>query len=282
MDSETVDILMITYNRPQYTELALSRLIKTCDETMRVWLWHNGDDEPTLEIVRSFSSHPRVFRFHHSHENKKLRDPTNWFWQNATGAYLSKVDDDCLLPDGWAHRLRQAHETVPELGVIGCWRFLDEDVIPELVEKKLRKLPSGYQLLQNFWVEGSGYLMKRSCLEAQGLLPAGRSFTHYCVDLALKGWVNGWLYPFIYQEHMDDPRTPHSLLKTDADIERWAPLSALRTKVKTVAEWEEQLRRSARITQEASIDPRDYTGWRWALRRIRAHSKRYLQRVRGR
>ena len=95
---EGTDVLMITYNRPDYTRLALSELLARCDASMRVWVWHNGDDAETLALVRSFEDHPRFHRFHHSEQNVGLTAPTNWLLADATGAYLSKVDDDCVVP----------------------------------------------------------------------------------------------------------------------------------------------------------------------------------------
>ncbi|MFO0982793.1 MAG: glycosyltransferase family A protein [Planctomycetota bacterium] len=263
----SIDILMITYNRPEYTRLSLGRLLATCDATMRVWLWHNGTDRATLDVVQSFAHALPVCRFYHSIENQGLRAPTNWLWQNASGAFVSKVDDDCLLPDGWAHQLRQALLDVPQLGVIGCWRFQDEDFIPGLALKKIRTFEHGHQLLQNCWVEGSGYLLRRELVAKFGPLREGQSFTHYCIELALAGLVNGWYYPFIRQEHMDDPRAPHSLLKTDADFRRNMPLSARTFGVDSLATWTRAIRRDAREVQEASVNPRRYVGWRGRVRR---------------
>lgn len=269
-----IDILMITYNRPEYTRLSLERLLTTCDENMRVWIWHNGNDEKTLEVVRFFVDHPRVYEFHHSPENKKLWEPTNWLWSHAKGDFLCKVDDDCLMPHGWARVLRQAHTDVPQFGVIACWHFLEEDFVPELANKKIREFAGGHRLMQNCWVEGSGYLMKRECIEAHGLLQSNESFTRYCVKLAANGWINGWYYPFLYQEHMDDPRSAHSCLKTDKDFERWMPLSAKYNHATTLAEWQAQLKRSARRLQKTSIDPRHWVGWRKKLRSVGQHIKR--------
>src|SRR5262249_24933662 len=130
VSDRSVDVLMITYNRPEYTRLSLQRLLDSCSEDARVWVWHNGADADTLGVVEALRGHPRFCRFHHSPENRKLREPTNWLWSQATGLYLSKVDDDCLVPDGWIEKLRCAHEDVPEFGVIGCWRFEDEDFVP--------------------------------------------------------------------------------------------------------------------------------------------------------
>ena len=60
---------MVTHDQPDYLRLSLPRLLETCDERMRVWLWHNGTHEETLELSRSFADDPRVARFHHSVEN---------------------------------------------------------------------------------------------------------------------------------------------------------------------------------------------------------------------
>lgn len=271
MSSDDIDILMITYNRPAYTQLSLTRLLETCDEHMRVWLWHNGDHSETLELVKSLADHPRVYKFHHSRENKKLWEPTNWFWSNAKGGYLGKVDDDCIVPEGWAQKLRKAHQDVSEFGVIGCWHYPSEDFIEIDASKKIRSFTGGHRLMVNCWIGGSGYLMKRACLQEQGLLTKGQSFTDYCIRLALKGSINGWYFPFLYQEHMDDPRSPHTILHTDKDMALHMPLTAKTFGVDSVVNWTDALRQDAFRLQRASTDPRLYIGWR---RRIRNMSQR--------
>jgi glycosyltransferase involved in cell wall biosynthesis len=257
-----IDILMITYNRPDYTRLSLTRLLETCDETMRVWLWHNGDHAETLEIVKTLADHPRVHEFHHSKENKKLREPTNWLWQNSHGRLLGKVDDDCLVPPGWVETLRRAHCVASDVGIVSCWHFREEDFVPETANKKIRTLAGGHRLMLNCWTGGSGYLMKRECISAAGIMRPNESFTGYCIRLGLSGWTNGWYFPFLYQDHMDDPRSPNTLLKTDEDLTRYLPLSARANGVKTLAEWEAQLKRSALLVQNCSADPKHYVGWR--------------------
>jgi cellulose synthase/poly-beta-1,6-N-acetylglucosamine synthase-like glycosyltransferase len=273
--SGSVDILMISYNRPEYTRLSLTRLLESCDENARVWLWHNGNDPATLDVVKSLSTHPRVHEFHHSQENLRLREPTNWFWARAKGDYLSKVDDDCLLPDGWIQTLRDVHAVNPKLGVIGCWRFLEEDFNPDLANKKIVELAGGYKLLRNLWVDDSGFLMKRQCVEAQGPLRENEWFDgRYSIRLSMAGWVIGWLYPFIMQEHMDDPRAPHTGLKSDADVLRSLPLTAQRNGIRTLAEWDGLMRRAARDLQASPIDLKYHTGWRLFLKKAAGRAKR--------
>lgn len=262
----TVDVLMITYDRADYARQSLSQLLASCDEDARVWIWHNGEDAATLEVARELSRHPRVAAFHHSERNQRLTAPTNWLWENATGDLLGKVDDDCLVTPGWLDVLRRAHTDVGDFGVVGSWRFLEEDFVPRLANRKIATFEGGHQLLRNPWVQGSGYLMKARCVQEHGLLTEGQSFTDYCLGLALRGYVNGWYYPFVREDHMDDPRSPRTGLRSDADLRRRLPLSAQQSGATTLAAWERQLRRSARTLQAVSPDPRAHRGWRHKLR----------------
>ncbi len=270
----STDVLMVTYDQPDYVRLSLPRLLDSCGQNDRVWLWHNGEHAETLETVRSLANHPRVFRFHHSKENVRLRPARNWLWENATGDLVGTVDDDCLVQRSWIQTLGRAHMDCPEFGAIGSWRFQDEDFIPELAERKIEEFDYGHRLLRNHWVQGSGHLLKRLCIERHGLLKPGQSFVQYCVELALAGWINGWYYPFVREQHLDDPRFPDSRLKSDADLRRRPPLTAARTGVTTLSEWEQRIRLSARTVQAATLDLRYYRGWR---RRLRGASRRLKQ-----
>jgi GT2 family glycosyltransferase len=273
-----IDILVITYNRPLYTLLTLERLFATCDETMRVWIWQNGNDKETLDVVNSMIDQPRLFKFHHSIENKILIEPINWLWSKAEGQYLSVIGDDSLMPYGWAQKLRKAHQDVPEFGVIACWHFQKEDFQYDISRKKIKEFACGHKLLQNLWVQGSGVMMKRECLETGGLLEKGKSHPGYCRKLATSGWVNGWYYPLIYMEHMDDPRAPNSLLKSNEDFQRFTPYSAKINNVKTLEDWQAQIKRSAIMIQKASLNPREYTFWRQKLKLVWRKIKILLNR----
>jgi hypothetical protein len=274
MGDGSIDILMITHNRLAYTRLSLPRLLETCDESCRVWLWHNGTDEETLSVVRSYLDHPRIYKFHYSSENKMLREPTNWLWREAKGDLLGKVDDDCLLPAGWTNTLRRAHEEVEQFGMIGCWPFLLEDFMPDLAARKIRTFSGGHRLLHNLWIGGSGYLMKREVVQQIGGLRERESFASYCIRAAAKHWINGWYFPFICQDHMDDPRSRYTLMRSEEEFRRCRGLSAQRFGIDSLAMLKERARLAAIEVQQASTDLSDYVGWR-------ALSRRVLRRVIG-
>lgn len=272
--NKTVEILYISYNRPGYTGLSLDRLLATCPAHTRVWVWHNGDDQTTLEVVRSRQDHPRFHHLHHSPENRMLREPTNWFWKNAEGDLLGKVDDDCLMPEGWVEALERDHAAEPSLGIVGSWLFREEDIVPELVDRKRRTF-DGFSIMANPWVGGSGYLMKRNCVEQQGLLRPKENFTRYCIRAAMKGWHIGWHVPFLYMDHMDDPRSEFTELRSDEEYLSKRGLTLAGRGIDTLAEARERTVRAAKELQECSSDPRDYAGWRKLVRRAKMKLNRH-------
>lgn len=276
MRTPSADILMITFNSADYVHISLPRLLESCSEHDRVWLWHNGADTPTLEATRSYKDHPRVHRFHHSPENVGLGPPTNWVWSEGDGDFVSKVDDDCLLPLDWLTKLRAAHEACPEFGAIGACRLLPEDVDQRLIERKMQT-HNGIKIVRNHWVQGSGYLLKRSVMERQGPLDQDIGWTNYCLELARSGAVNGFLYPLIFEDHMDDPRSGNTLMRSDADLAWRMPLSMKRSNVKTLDDWQRRLVKSARELQEAPVDIRAFSGWRLRIHNLRQRLRSHLR-----
>lgn len=272
------DILMITYQSAGYLNLSLPQLLETCGDSDRVWLWHNGDHEATLDYLAGVRHDPRVAAFHHSRENVKLREPTRWLWRNSQADFVSKVDDDCIVSDGWIDTFSAAHAANPQFGVVGSWRHPDEDFRPELAHRKIQEFSGGHSLMRNAWVQGSGYLMKRSWIERVGNLDDTESFTGYCIRVARAGAVNGYYFPFVPEDHMDDPRSPHTLIATDEDLRRRMPLSAKANGVTTVADWVAQLERSAVLLQAQPYDIRYYAPWRTHLR----NARKRLARLAGR
>ena len=196
-----IRVLMITHNRPAYTAMALARLCDTLPDNARITVWDNGSGQEMRDVLKKFEGHRLVERIVYNRTNDKLRAPTNWFWQSVGEAeFVSKVDDDGLMPDKWTEILEQAHRDIPQAGILGTWRFPEEDFLKDLAMKKIQSAGS-HQILRNCWVEGSGYLMKREVVERIGLIRDHESFTSYCIRAAAAGFINGWYYPFLYQEH---------------------------------------------------------------------------------
>lgn len=266
MTTIDVDVLMVAHRRADYLAMSLPRLLDSLPEGARAWIWQNESFPDTAAVIDRHRSHPRFHRFHHSPENRRLAAATNWLWKESKGALVGKVDDDCLVTDGWVEAFVDAHAT-PSLGIIAAWHFLPEDLLPTTVVDRTLPLGNGRSLIRNCWVGGSGYLMKRACIAEGGPLADQRGFTTFCLELAMRGWELGWHYPLVLQDHMDDPRSENSGIRTDDDLRERGPLSARRMPDSSVAAWDAQLRASARTVQTASLRPADHLGWKRRLRR---------------
>ncbi len=72
--------------------------------------------------------------------------------------------------------------------------------MPVLAHKKTHAFKGGDRLMRECWIERSGYLMKRQCVEQSGLLPNRRSFTGYCISLARSRCIHSWYCPLLYQK----------------------------------------------------------------------------------
>lgn len=269
MKQPGIDVLMITHKRAQYTRLSLPRVLASATENTRVWLWHNGTHEETLAAVQEHADHPAVHRFHHSQENVKLREPTNWVLTEGRSEYVAKVDDDCLVPENWIDVLTRAHQAEPSFGAIGCWHFMPEDYDEKTGGQKIEQFRGGHKVLRHPWVGGTGFVLKRECVDRVGLLrPTEGGITSYFIRIALKGWVNGWYFPLLWMEHMDDPRAPNTVLRSDADFLEHLPLSSSRAGAETLAQWDQHLRNSAAYLQKSPSHAAYYRPWRRSARRL--------------
>ena len=130
--------------------------------------------------------------------------------------------------------------------------------MPRLAREKIQEF-GAHRIFRNCWIEGTGFLLKRSTVEDFGPMRPGTSFPTYCKQLAVAGWLHGWYYPFLHQEHMDDPRSSYRSLETKRGrpygggraIWRGSPEAHVR-----------MIRANALHVQRSSLDPTRHVGWR--------------------
>lgn len=251
--NRSLDVLFVTCNRPWYARVALEGLLAvkaSCSIDLRLWVWRNGEDPETAALVEDLDRDDNFHSCIRSRRNVGLADPTNWFLSRAESRFLSKVDDDCLVPPDWASRLVEAHEQESKLGVLGAWHFRKDELVPELVARKTRRLSGGVRILHHPWVGGSGFVLKRAALGKRRRLPRGRwDFPSLQLDLARRGWINGWLLPPVLQDHMDDPRSDY-YSPDRVEKDGINSISAARRGIQRVEDWNARLRQSARDLQE--------------------------------
>jgi glycosyltransferase involved in cell wall biosynthesis len=255
----SVLLLFTTFNRLEYTRLSLPRLLEDSTERFELIIWDNGSTDGTADFLRGIrDSRIRELVLRPTNEGQAVA--LNTVWSQTDAVLCGKVDNDCLMTPGWTRVLAAAHRDVPELGGVGCWHFMPEDFDKVLAAHKIRRFGS-HRLVVHPHIGGSGLLTKSADFRRFGPIDPRYLQSTYWWRLAADGRVNGWYYPLIYQEHMDDPRSEHCVLPqrfSEEDV----PFALRSRGWKTRQEFEGWLRRDARSILSSPSELKYYVGWR--------------------
>ena len=111
-DKSLIPIMMITWNRLAYTKQAVRALLKNTKHLFTLWIWDNGSTDGTLEYLKNLDDSRIQVIF--SVENVGLVPPMNEFFKwYGTAEYVSKVDNDTIVPRGWLTRLKNVMDRLP-------------------------------------------------------------------------------------------------------------------------------------------------------------------------
>ena len=269
-----VDLLFIAYNRLPYVKLTLPTLLDDPTEEFSLTIWDNGSTDGTREYLSSVDD-PRIVRKVFPNGNAYLHGAVNDLVSRSSADLIGMVFDDILVTPGWTRTLAKAHADVPEFGMIGSWHFPSDDFDYKLAKHKIQKF-GHHQVIRNVWTGVGGGLVKVKTMRECGPLESSRT-TYYWIQMALRGYINGYYFPLILADHLDDPRSPHSRIKSEKDFQREPPTTAICNGYNSMNEWVQSLRKDALIIQTAGIDPMQYVGWRGKFRRL---SKRLIRIIR--
>ena len=203
-----IDLVFITHDRLEYTKLALASVLADPEEEFSLTIWDNASSDGTADYLRNEVKDPRIRQIVFSRKNVGQIAAVNEVWSKSKADLLGKLDNDCIVTPGWTKTLAQAHQDIPELGVIACWHFMPEDFDYDRAKHKIQSF-GRHRILRHPWTCGTGLLLKRSTFHRLGTM-RGDGTTSYWLQMANAGFVNGFYYPLIYQEHMDDIRSKHN------------------------------------------------------------------------
>jgi len=268
-------IVYITCNRLGYSQLSLPRLLEDPTEEFELVIWDNGSTDGTVEYLKQVRD-PRIREVVFRPANEGQGPAINYAWNTNSVDLCGKVDNDCLVTPGWTRILSAAHRDIRDFGVVGCWHFLPEDFDLKIAHHKIRRY-GRHQVVVHPYMDGSGFLVKRVDYDAHGPVPANGALTRYWINLARVGRVNGWYYPLVLQEHMDDPRSPRCLLPEHFEGE--LPFALRFRGFTSRREFGTWLKNDARRILRSSSDVKHYVGWRAALRGFRRRVGRRVGRL---
>ena len=263
----TIDLVFITYNRLEYTKLALASVLADPMEEFSLTIWDNASTDGTVEYLKNEMNDPRISDVIFSKDNIGQAAAVNQVWSRSKADLLGKLDNDCLVTPGWTRKLTQAHKDIDNLGVIACWHFPPEDFDYERAKHKIQTL-NGHQIFRHPWTCGTGLLIKRDTFKMFGSMTTGKGTTQYWLKIALAGFVNGYYYPFIYQEHMDDPKSTYCMLTDDESIRRFRNITRV-LHVHNINNMQDRWKRREIVLANLNRDPWEakyYVGWRSKIR----------------
>ena len=257
----TIDLVFITCNRLAYTKPALASVLADKTEEFSLTIYDNCSTDGTVEYLRSAVNDPRIADIIFSKENKGQTAAVNEVWSRSKADLVGKLDNDCLVTPGWTRKLAEAHAEIDKLGVVACWHFFEDDFDFERARHKIETF-GRHRILRHPWTCGTGVLIKLDVYARVGPITAN-AMTGYWLRMASAGYINGFYYPLILQEHMDDPKSPHSMFSRvsfeeayrDSYGYRWAGITDMKR-------YMESRQQALDNLLDGSYEASSYTGWR--------------------
>ena len=206
-----IELAFITYNRLEYTKLSLTSILADNSEDFLLTIWDNASTDGTRDYLKSIRD-SRIRNIFLSPENLGQTAAVNYIWTNSKADLLGKLDNDCIVTPGWTRIFAEAHRDIPALGVLAMWHFFPEDFEFDRAKHKIQTFGE-HQIFRHPWTCGTGMLIKRNAYVELGPIQ-NKATTSFWLKMAKAGYINGWYFPLVFQEHLDDPRSEHCLLHT--------------------------------------------------------------------
>jgi hypothetical protein len=213
-------LLFITYNRIDYTRLALDAILKLDYPRLEIVVWDNASTDGTREYLRlRLVGAPNV-RLELSPRNMGVVDPMNAVWFGKHDAeLLAKVDNDTLVPRQLLKRLAECHLRSNHFGALSGFHFRREG--ESVADPKNIVTVQGTQVFRQRFVGGCAIMVRRDVLQRIGPVPSARpesdgpfidgGWTWYQQELDGLGYINGYPWPFVHVDHMEDTRSMHCI-----------------------------------------------------------------------
>ncbi|MEX2118242.1 MAG: glycosyltransferase [Pirellulales bacterium] len=218
-------LLFITFNRLEYTKLALEAVLALeYPGRLNVVVWDNASTDGTVDYLEQRLRALGHIRLIASAENRGVVYPMNaaWFAESPDGRrpdLLAKIDNDTLVPPELLKRLAECHIRSARLGVLSGFHFRREG--EALADEGRIQTLDGVRLLLQPYVGGCAVMVRRQVLDRLGKIPCAAEahprpfmdsgWTIYQQRIGELGLVNGYPYPLIHVDHMEDTRSAHCI-----------------------------------------------------------------------
>lgn len=175
-----VSIMIPTYNRPKFFELALQSALRQTYENLEIIVCDNSTDDETEALVEKYLNDSRL-QYHRNKAAKTKEENFVPFEQLANGEYLQWLMDDDILLDGKIEKMMQAFRENPAARLVTSRRALIDDegrVLPNPYAASVPQMEADYSVFEgavvgretllgwrNFLGEPSAVLFRRADLK---------------------------------------------------------------------------------------------------------------------
>jgi Methyltransferase domain/Glycosyl transferase family 2 len=173
-----VPVLLVTYNRLEYSKRALESIVKNPGLPVAVTIWDNGSWDGTREWVESLPFDNGIVAKYTCDKNHGLAYAMNEFFKSrADYPFVAKVDNDTVLPDNWLRDLMDVMTDINrpiKFGAVSgtCLRpygLTWAEWAAGMVTKPFKE----HKLHYNSYVLGTGVLINMALIRERGLLFEG-------------------------------------------------------------------------------------------------------------
>jgi glycosyltransferase involved in cell wall biosynthesis len=199
---------MVTFNRLDYTKKAIPSVLNQTVKKFELHIVDNNSTDGTVEYLKSLND-PRV-KLTLWNQNKGLSAATNFVFHHSDSQFFGKVDNDVIIPADWLERCLEAHKAYPDFGFIGGCHFTPAQLEPY---KPIIDELNGIRVWRKTHIGGACFLIKAKDyfkygpVNGQGIM----GLSDYQIKFHENGKVNGFLYPFIWVDHMEYGESPNNI-----------------------------------------------------------------------
>lgn len=119
-----ISIVVVTYNRIEYTKQCIQSILDNTDADFELCIVDNGSTDGTHEWLEELhsqfkpSGHAAKLTITLFDANKGCATAYNCGFEQAEGWLVFRIDNDVIVPRGWASAMIHAMESDPELGML--------------------------------------------------------------------------------------------------------------------------------------------------------------------
>lgn len=119
-----IPVLFLAFNRPRYTEEALTALLAT--PGIAVTIFDNGSEQPTKKVLAGFAGHPKVQTIIWNGRNLGMNPAVNTFLRaNRDAPWVAKMDNDTVVTPDWLDSLLDAAQA-NQMDALSAWHWRPE------------------------------------------------------------------------------------------------------------------------------------------------------------